>query len=430
MPKQQRLSVVCINLLAVILCAGCSSLALYPAKAGKVTDDTANVRQASYEQPSDTGDEISMSDDDPGPESKRLKASDFNPKNLGKTFARLTGKGPNRDAARDIHAAGQELYRQALTARAAQDRDKANELFAQAADQFAEAAGRWPDSALEEDALFHEEESHFFTDRYAAAAEDMEKLIKKYPNTRYLDMVGARRFLIAKYWLDLDSADHESSVTVNLTDPTRPRTDTFGHAIRVLDKIRLDDPLGKLADDATLAAGNAYFTRGDFVKADHYYTDLRTSFPSSEHQFSAHFLGVKAKLESYQGPDYSGTVLDQAKKLIDQIRRQFPAEMRAHEEEIDRAEREVRYRQAERKWYMANYYARRREYGASQFYLMLLLKDYHDTPFAEKARQRLPQITGKPAEPPQKLAWLVSLFPDDDITKPLVATAPSDKTRR
>ena len=36
--------------------------------------------------------------------------------------------------------------------------------------------------------------------------------------------------------------------------------------MRVYDRIRLDDPTGKLADDATLALGNAYFAVGKFMK--------------------------------------------------------------------------------------------------------------------------------------------------------------------
>ncbi len=430
MPIQQRRSVFYAHLFVTVLCAGCSSLAVHEVKADKTTDQKPAVRQASYEDPGGARGATATPLVDVKPDKPLLSMDDFNPANLGKTFAKLTGSGPNRDAAREIYATGEDLYRQALAARAAKETDKARKLFARAADQFATAAERWPDSALEEDALFHAEEAHFFTDQYVQATEDIERLIKKYPNTRYLDVVGARRFLIAKYWLDLDAAKHLGPVTINLTDPTRPRTDTFGYAIRVLDKMRLDDPLGKLADDATLAAANAYFERGDFMKADNYYTDLRTSFPSSEHQFLAHFLGIKAKLESYQGPDYAGTVLDQAQKLIQQTRRQFPAETRQHAEDIDRAEREVRYRKAEREWFMARYYARRHEYGAARFYLNLILKDYGHTPFAEKARQQLPQIAGKPAEPSQKMAWLVKLFPDNEAGKPLIATAPSKTTRR
>ena len=43
-----------------------------------------------------------------------------------------------------------------------------------------------------------------------------------------------------------------------------------------------------------------------------------TSRKESEHQFRAHLLGLKSKLNSYQGPNYSGDALDQAGQLIDQ----------------------------------------------------------------------------------------------------------------
>ncbi len=430
MAEKKQGSVFAVCLLVAVFGTGCSSLGVHRASAGKLPDSTSGVRQASYESP--TGEIGGVDTPSALPESKpsSFKLDDLSPANLSKTFEKLTGRGPNQQAAQKLYAEAQELYRQAVAARAQKETTRSHELFSKAATRFSAAAERWPDSALEEDALFFTAESHFFADRYVQTTEDIELLIKKYPNTRYLDAVGARRFLIAKYWLELDATHHDWRLTVNLTDPTRPRTDTFGYAIRVLDKMRLDDPLGKLADDATLAAGNAYFARGDFIKADSYYTDLRTSFPSSEHQFMAHFLGIKAKLESYQGPDYGGTVLDDAEKLIQQTRRQFPTETRQHAEEIDRAEREVRYRKAEREWYMAQYYAWRHEYRAARFYLALILKKYSDTPFADKARKQLAKISGKPAEPPQKLAWLVKLFPDGNNEKPIVAAAPAKTTRR
>jgi outer membrane protein assembly factor BamD (BamD/ComL family) len=124
----------------------------------------------------------------------------------------------------------------------------------------------------------------------------------------------------------LNEVESQAFWEFNFFDKRRPMRDTFGHAVRVFDRIRIDDPTGRLADDATLAAGNAYFTAGRYLEADNFYTDLRKTFPSSEHQFRAHLLGVQAKLRSYQGSDYSGIPLDEAEKLIKQIRRQFPHE--------------------------------------------------------------------------------------------------------
>ena len=303
-------------------------------------------------------------------------------------------------------------------------------LFLDASDQFAEAASRWPDSALEEDALFRAGESQFFADHYVKANNYFEQLLKKYPNTRYLDLVGARRFVIAQYWLKLNAEPGFKGIGINLTDNTIPWSDTFGHAVRIYDRMRLDDPTGKLADDATIAAANANFTKGNYEKADQYYSDLRTHFPSSEHQFNAHYLGIQAKLRGYRGARYTGEALEETDKLIQQVRRQFPQQAREHEQELDRAAREVRYLLAEREWLMAQYYTRRQEYGAARFYYDIVLKDYRDTPFADQAREEVGKLAGKPRVPPQRLAWLVQLFPNSDAAKPLVATAPGDKKKR
>ena len=256
-----------------------------------------------------------------------------------------------------------------------------------------------------------------------------EALLKKYPNSRYLDLIEARRFSIAEYWLKHHEDHPRPLLAANLTDRSRPTFDEFGHAVRVFDRIRIDDPTGKLADDATLAAANAYFSAHRYMDADNFYTDLRKTFPNSEHQFAAHYLGLKAKLLSYQGSDYSGVPLSEAEKLVQQMRRQFPQQAAQEQEFLSRAYAEVRFKKGEREWKMASYHQRRSEYGAARFYYDALVKNYTDTPFAERAQEQMVAIGGKPPVPPQRFTWLVDAFPKEENTKPLIATAEAPKKR-
>ena len=46
--------------------------------------------------------------------------------------------------------------------------------------------------------------------------------------------------------------------------------------------MRIDDPTGKLADDATIALANAYFEQERYLDAADTYEDLRVNFPSSQ----------------------------------------------------------------------------------------------------------------------------------------------------
>lgn len=363
---------------------------------------------------------------DDEPASSSLWKQDKFSETIAKTSKQLVGKGESPPKARELFAEGSRIYEQTAQLPVEERADG----FLEAAKIFQDAAVRWPDSALEQDALFMSGESYFFADSYPKANHQYELLLKKYPNSKYLDKVEARRFSIAQYWLSLQQESPQSFWSWNLTDRTRPRRDTFGEAVRIFDRIRIDDPTGKLADDATLAAGNAYFASAKYLDADSFFTDLRKTFPSSEHQFQAHLLGVKAKLKSYQGPDYSGDPLDEAEKLIKQIHKQFPSFAAEEREYLERAYAEVRFKKAEREWKMASYYDRRGEHRAARFYYSLLVRDFEDTPYAQEARQRLGEIRDAPADPPQRLGWLVDMFDKNDELTPIVAANPGDTTVR
>lgn len=385
---------------------------------------TYEGRQVAYEESdSQAGTRESNSADDDG-----VSLSDLSPSKLKTTLATMAGRGPDREAARENLELGMQAYQQAVAKKNAGELDRS--AFESAGLQFTQAADRWPDSALAEDALFHAGESFFFAEQFVKSNEQFERLLEAYQNSKYIDLAQARRFSIAQYWLDLTGSERESFLSVNFTDQQRPWRDTFGNALRIFNKIPLDDPTGKLADDAMLAAANTYFVTKNYIKADQYYTDLRRSYPSSEHQFKAHLLGMRSKLLSYQGPEYSGDALEAADKLLKQIRKQFPEESRQFDEELVRAYREIRYKQAERDWQLAKYFDRRREFGAARVYYDEILTEYPDTPFAEQTRERLGEIVGKPNVPPQRLSWLVNLFPSTDTQTPLLATKPGSTKSR
>ncbi len=348
------------------------------------------------------------------------------PDKLNESFQKATGKDADPEMAKQLYAEGEASFSKASTLQGG----ARSRQFLAAATSYAAAARKWPDSALEEDALFMIGECKFFADEYPDANEAFEVLLKKYPQTRHLDRTEARRFSMAQFWLQQYEKQNLSFFSLNMTDKTRPLHDNFGHSLRVFNKIRLDDPTGKLADDATLAAGNAHFAAGNFIQADEFFTDLRKAYPTSEHQFAAHLLSVKAKLESYQGPEYSGDALQQAEELIMQIRKQFPQDAEREREFLGRAYAEVRHRKAEREWWMARYFDRRLEYRAARQHYRTIVDDFKETSYVARAQQRLESLGGKPDTPPERLGWLINLFPRNEEVKPLWGTSGSNTVRR
>lgn len=309
------------------------------------------------------------------------------------------GLGPNEQFARKCYADGYELFRE--------------KKYSEAAEKFETAVSRGPHSAIEQDAMFMVAESYFFDDRYIKARDSYDALVKEYANTRYLDQVIDREWKIARYWELRDEKNPHWPLTPNVYDKTRPWFDTIGHAVKAYESIRLNDPTGPRADDAIMATANIYFKRGRFEEADYNYQLLRQEYPRSEWQFEAHLLGLQAKLNKYQGENYDGTPIEEAKVLVKQLNTQFAG--RLNKEEKDRlatTEALLNKEIATRDYRMAEYYDNKAEYGAAKFYYAEVVKKYPGTELAKQAKDRVAAIAGEPEEPAKKLGFIVDRLPE------------------
>lgn len=298
---------------------------------------------------------------------------------------------------------------------------KAAELFMQAGRRYEEAGGYWPESALQEDASFMAAECYFYIDYYKHANQIYKEMLKEYPNTRHLDKIQAKRFQIARYWLDEDFKDKQGFFDFNFVDKSMPFNSRFTEAIAILDKIRHDDPTSQMADDATMLVAESYFKNEKYDRAHETLKDLVTVFPESEHQFIANYMMVQCKFLLYRGPEYSGIYLDDGEKQIKDIRRQFPQQSQQYDAQISKWARQFRYMQAERQWWIAKFYEGKDEIGAARYYYQKVAQQYPDTPFASRAFTRYNDLKNLPAKPDSPAQWLVDLFPENDPVKPLIA---------
>jgi TolA-binding protein len=373
--------------------AGCSWFAREPADpfaAGRANMGGDGVVQAGYDQPGRQVVTAEAQHEEPTGWDR------FTAENLKKSFKKAIGKGPSEAIARERYREGEQLF--------------AQKDFKSAAKQFAEAADRWPDSSMEENAMFMQAESLFFADRYSKACDVYGELMKKYVNTKHLDVCVRRQFAIADYWIKSDQADPSWPITPQLVDRTMPWFDPAGNGVKAFDSVRINDPRGPLADDAIMATANAFFVRGRWNDADYYYTLLRNDYPKSEFQVQAHLLGLQAKLKMYQGPDYDGKALLESEELIDQMLVQFPHELGDERERILTAKAEVRAQRAYREWHTAQFYEKGEYFAAARYYYNVLVQDYPGTQFAKEAESRLAQIAPEPDNPPDRFAFLDYVF--------------------
>jgi len=400
-------------LLATVL-TGCTNFG-GSRPAASTTAQTASTEESTiaavdYEEP------VVQRGQSPDPAADSSSDAWWDPLAVGRKTRELTGTAQqNRATAKRIYDEAESLYEKGMAAEGA-ERDR---QLMRAAGMFKRAAAYQENSELEENALMYSAECYFFLDKYPDATEQYDALIKKYPNTRHLDTVGNRRFKLARYWLERYSKNRDWSMQPNFTNEQLPRFDRFGNAVKLFDLIRLDDPTGDLADDATLAAANAHFREANWDKADQFYTDLRQSFPTSQHQFTAHYLGTVTKMKVYQGPAYDGTPLEQAETLLTRMKRQFPDRVQENLEVIEKLDRDIRAAKAERLWYMAAFYDKRGDKRGAVHYYRMMTKEFPSSNFAQLAQERIVELGDDLPESDEREAnWLVDwLDRSDDLPK-------------
>ncbi len=309
---------------------------------------------------------------------------------------------PKRDEslARRLYQEGVEAYR---------EKD-----YVTAAARFKKAAAHWPDSPLEEDALFYLGESYYFLDRYAKANEAYDGLLKKYEFTRYLDTAVRRQFAIGRYWEQVEAARPSFLGLVQFSDPTRPKFDTWGRALKAYQSVRLYDPTGPLADDSLLATGNAYFLKGRYEEAAFNYDLIRKDYPRSEYVIPASLLGIKSYTLTYQGPTYDGTPLEKAEEISDEILALYSTELGDDRIKLIEEKNRIYEEKAMRDYAIGQYYDARKYYGAARYYYRLVLKDFPDSKAAVMAAQRIRRIDGLPDKPPDRFPWLTRWFQSKD----------------
>ena len=359
-------------------------------------------------------------------QANRMVIDDLAPSQLMTTLMAKSSFSEDPEQAEETFAEGKALYEEALLQMDADPESGEHaKTFTEAANKFRLAASQWPNSQLEQEALFWQGDSFFFADRYVQANRAYEALLIKYSGSEYLDKAEARRFAIAQYWTELSEVDS----AISLTDPGRPKKGMAAEARRILHRIRLDDPTGKLADDATLALANAYFKEEMWIDAADTYEDLRLNYPGSQHQFHAHLFELKSRINAYRGKSYSADPLIRADKLLKQIVQSFPEQVQSEKKYLANEASLIRHKLAERDWSMAQYYAKKGENRAAQIYYAKIDKQFEDTTFAIAAREEILKLSNLPEEPSQPAQWLVKLFPDSEAAVKPVITASHTNTK-
>ena len=423
MKHQVNLCVVALCLL--ILGSGCQSLSNSKNKISSILGLDSDGPKEPEISADELLDPLGARDGD------RLLLDDLAPSQIATTLKTRFSNGLSKGAeqATAYYERGEGIYRQGISQFEANPEANLHQAkFLEAANQFRLAGAAWPDSSVEEDALYFQGESYFFADHYVQSNRAFEKLVNDYAGTKHMNLAEHRRYAIALYWLQLSETD--SAISFN--NPKRPKAGIAKEARRVLHQIRMDDPTGRLADDASMSLAKA------FIKADLHYEaadtleDLRRNYPGSEYQFDAHLLELESQLEIYQGPSYDDQPLVKADEILKSIVRTFPNESKNEIAYLEKQAARVQNMIGERDLAIAEYFERRGENLAARFHYQKIHEKFAGSSIAEQVEERMAAIEKLPPRPEQHAKWLVDLFPDPGKSKVIVAghNEPASETKK
>ncbi|MFO0908550.1 MAG: tetratricopeptide repeat protein [Isosphaeraceae bacterium] len=270
--------------------------------------------------------------------------------------------------------------------------------FAEAEPLFAKLAKKRKGSQWGEKGQYYLAECQYQRGKLVAASDSFELLKKDYPGTEFNENLIAREFAIAQAWLA--QADEKAPAEAKMPwysrfNGQRPLIDPQGHAIRMLEHVRHNNPTGPLADDAVLRVADEYMGNRDFETAALYYDQLIADHPKSPFLQRAQLAAIDARMKGYIGPEYDGAGLEKARELVKQTMASFP-ERPAGNEKLYHTLDLINDQEAERTYVRADYYRRAGYPQSAEYYYAMIPQRWPKSPWAVKAKTELAQLAKVP----------------------------------
>jgi TolA-binding protein len=258
-----------------------------------------------------------------------------------------------------------------------------------------------------EEALYYEADCQRLQNNYRDAEGTYLKYLKEFRTQgQFTDPVLRRLFDIANYWLDdtrkLMTAYEEqregkrwmvTPVSYFHFSKDKPFFDAEGHALRVLEELRLNDIRGPIGERALFYIATVKFFREDYRDADYYYSQLYEHYPNSQLAPKAIKQAIICKQIMHGGTDYDTRSVEESRKLIDSYQNAYP-EWHKDTDWLKRQLASIHLAQADRDSKVADFYRRTGHPGSAYFYYELVRRRYPNTDYAKKAEERLRELRG------------------------------------
>ncbi len=264
---------------------------------------------------------------------------------------------------------------------------------------------------IAEEARFYEAESLRRRNDYPDACDTYNKLLTDFPSGAHRDEAVQRMFEIANYWLD-DTRQamreekergkggfHMPDLTLCHFEKSKPFLDEEGRAVQALENVYVNSMnttnAKAVGEQALFMLGTVKAFREEYVEADYYFTQYVEQFKDSKNAPKALEMAIFCKHMSTGGSSYDGRKVAEARELIHRARANYPELASRQNVFLDRQMVGINLQQAEKDYKTAEFYRRTGHPGAAYFYYGIVRRRYPNTPFFEKATERMHELRKK-----------------------------------
>lgn len=258
-----------------------------------------------------------------------------------------------------------------------------------------------------EAALFYEAECQRLQKNYREASDTYTKLLTEFQRSQYTAGACQGLFEIADHWLEptrrqMDQYHEQingkrwfvTPATYFHVSKEMPAMDAEGHAVILLNAIRLADIKGELGRKSLMYLGTIHFFRQDYKEADFYFTRYYEEFPNDQDAAKAIKQSVICKQLVTGGPVYDLRGVEESKKLLMVSMGAYP-ELVKEEAWVKTQLTNINIQQAVRDFKIAEFYQRTGHPGSAYFYYELVCRRYPGSEFAEKAEKAKEALKAK-----------------------------------
>jgi outer membrane protein assembly factor BamD (BamD/ComL family) len=255
--------------------------------------------------------------------------------------------------------------------------------------------------------MYYRAESLRLDRQYPKAVDVYADLLQKFPQTAYREQAVQHMYDIANYWLDDTRAemreDQERQAGKRWVvwprfiswERTKPFLDREGRAVEALEKVRMHDISGPLADHALFMAGTVKLYHENYREADHYFSQISKTHPNSDLAPQAVKLAIYCKHMSTGGPDYDGRKTAEARKLVQTAFTTYPKLAGENKEFLMKQLDSITLQQADKDLMIGDFYKRTGHPGSAYWYYQLVMRRYPNTRQARLAAERSDAIRAR-----------------------------------